>query len=71
MDCVTDAACSDLAWGEHDSECERKICTADFACDFEDRDDGTACGSTDQCLDGECVDCINDSGCSDLAWGRA
>ncbi len=69
VDCVTDAACSDLAWGEHDSECERKICTADFACDFEDRDDGTACGSTDQCLDGECVDCINDSGCSDLAWG--
>ena len=43
------------------------ICeTTTGLCTNPQKDDGTACGSSDQCRGGACLDCTNDAGCSDL-----
>jgi len=69
MDCYDDAGCADMFWGDRVDECSSRVCGTDNTCEFNDKADGLACGTGDQCLAGECRDCYDNSGCSDWAWG--
>ncbi len=70
-DCFDATGCSDLAWGDRVDGCSDRVCGAGNSCEFEDETDGTNCGDDDldQCVTGQCLDCYDATGCSDLAWG--
>lgn len=52
-------------------ECAPGECHASSVCDGDgclvvNKENGASCGDDDQCLDGECIDCLDLTGCADL-----
>ena len=74
VDCYDALGCDDLELGGRDDECVEVVCKPNHLCQFNFVAQGSVCdlvGRTsgdDQCDDqGFCRDCIDQSGCSDLA----
>jgi len=68
--CMRNDLGTDTSCGITDECSKQDMCDGNGSC--EDKgwaETGKACGDGDQCLNGACVDCWDDSGCTDLEWG--
>ena len=64
--CLIDNACHADGADEPGNEC--RYCDTVYSTSvWRNKSNGLGCGSFDQCVSGECLDCHNVSGCSDLS----